>query len=144
MERVLAELLARLLAVAQAHPELEDTQVRERLDDAVHHGFLIPTPGYQLPNAFAMYSAEGDRAVRDALAWFLGAARAAAADEELDTFHKRLAAFQNSDVTVGPQQVGYNDYFGWADPKPYDESGKVIPRASKKAKRDGAADRPRE
>ena len=128
MEKVLAELLRRLAAIEDAHPEVGDTEVGERLDDAVHHGFLIPTPGYRLPDEFAMYSPEGDRAVRDALAWFLPAAVAAAAAEGLDTFHKRLPAFQNLEVTVGPERVCYNDFFGWADPTRYDESGNVIPR----------------
>lgn len=131
MEEVLAELLRRLAAIEDAHAEVGDTEVRERLDDAVHNGFLIPTPGYQLPDEFAMYSPEGDSAVQDALAWFLQAATAAAAAEGLDTFHKRLAAFQNLEVTVGPDQVCYNDFFGWADPQRYDTSGKVIPRRRK-------------
>jgi hypothetical protein len=131
VEKVLAELLRRLVAIEDAHAEVGDTAVRERLDDAVHHGFLIPTPGYQLPDEFAMYSPEGDRAVRGALVWFLPAATAAAAAEGLDTFHKRLAAFQNLEETVSPDQVCYNDFFGWADPQRYDESGKVIPRRRK-------------
>lgn len=128
MDQVLTELLKRLMTLEESHGEISDTEVRERLDDAVHHGFLIPTPGYQLPDKFAMYSPEGDRAVRDALAWFLPAASAAALAEGLSTFHERLEAFQNLDVTVGPQQVCYNDFFGWADPKRYDESGGVIRR----------------
>lgn len=144
MEQVLAELLKRLMAVEEAHDEVTDTDVRERLDDAVHHGFLIPTPGYRLPDEFAMYTPEGDRAVRDALAWFLPAATTAAATEGLDTFHKRLAAFQGSGVTVGPQWVCYNDFFGWANPERYDESGNVIPRRGEQAEQDAAADRPRD
>ena len=131
MEKVLAELLKRLAAVEDAHEEVGDTEVRERLDDAVHHGFLIPSPGYRLPDDFAMYSPEGDRAVRAALAWFLPAAAAAAAAEGLDTFHKRLAAFQNLEVTVGPDRVCYNDFFGWAAPERYDVSGNVLPRRGK-------------
>jgi hypothetical protein len=131
VEKVLAELLRRLVAIEDTHAEVGDTEVRERLDAAVHNGFLIPTLGYHLPDDFAMYSPVGDRAVRGALAWFLPAATAAAAAEGLDTFHKRLAAFQNLEVTVGPDQVCYNDFFGWADPQRYDESGNVIPRRRK-------------
>src|SRR5262245_35193746 len=71
VEKVLAELLERLAALEEAHDEVGDTEIRERLDDAVHHGFLIPTPGYRLPDGFAIYSPEGDQAVRDVLAWFL-------------------------------------------------------------------------
>src|SRR5262245_40472292 len=43
MEKVLAELLERLVVIAQAHGEVEDTEVQERLDDAVHRGFLLRT-----------------------------------------------------------------------------------------------------
>ena len=71
MEKVLAELLKRLMAVEEAHGEVSDTDVRERMDDAVHHGFLIPTHGYRLPDEFAMFTPEGNRVVKDALAWFL-------------------------------------------------------------------------
>jgi hypothetical protein len=133
VEEVLAELLKRLTVVERDHGEVTDTDVRERMDDAVHHGFLIPTPGYRLPDEFAMYTPEGDRAVRDVLAWFLTAATTAAAAEGLDTFHERLAAFQNRGVTVGPQQTCYNDFFGWGDPERYDELGNVIPRSSEPA-----------
>jgi hypothetical protein len=133
MKNVLAELLTRLVAVGQAHGEVTDTEVRERLDDAVHHGFLIPTPGYQLPDAFAMCSTEGDKAVKDVLAWFIPAATSAAAAEGLDNFHKRLAGFQNLDVTIGPQRVCYNDFFGWGNPKRYDERGNVIPLGGERA-----------
>jgi hypothetical protein len=127
VEKVLVELLERLAAISQDYGELQDTEVRERLDDAIHHGFLLPTPSYKLPNEFAMYSKEGNHAVHKILQWFLKAANAAADTEGLNTFHKRLAAFQNLDVTAGPQQLCYNDFFGWANPKRYDESGSVIP-----------------
>ncbi|HVK13452.1 MAG TPA: hypothetical protein VM597_32165 [Gemmataceae bacterium] len=122
----LADLLSRLLAVGEGHRELYDTTVRYRLDDAVHHGFLIPTPGYQLPDHFALYSAEGNVAVREALATCLPAARAAAEAGGLDTFHKRLAAFQNLAVRVGPKRNCYNDFFGYADPRRYDAAGNPI------------------
>ncbi len=131
MTKVLAELLERMDDIAEAHGEVAETEVRERLDEAVHDGFLIPTPGYELPDDFAMYSPEGNLAVRDVLAWFMPAATAAATSEGLDTFHKRLAAFQNLDVTVGPQRLCYNDFFGWANPERYDEHGNVIPRIDK-------------
>jgi hypothetical protein len=142
MEKVLAELLERLVVIVQAHAEVEGEAVEERLDDAVHHGFLIPTPGYRLPATFDMDSPEGDRAVREVLEWFLPAATAVAAAQGLDTFHKRLAAFQNLEVTVGPQQMCYNDFFGWANPEHYDERGNLIPRGGKQAEQSAPADGP--
>jgi hypothetical protein len=124
---VLAELLSRLIVVAKNHPEIEDTEVRERMDEAVYHGFLVQTVGYQLPNSFAMYSPQGDLAVKAVLEWFLPTARGLAAKAGIDTFHMRLAAFQDLDVTVGPQSMSYNDFFGWRNPKRYAENGNVIP-----------------
>lgn len=126
MQKVLAALLSKLCAVAENHPEVHDSEVRERMDDAVHNGFLIPTPGYRLPDTFAMFSTEGDLAVKEALAEFIDAAKNAAEAEGLDTFHKRLDSFQNLDVTVGPQRMCYNDFFGWAPPDQYDADGNVI------------------
>jgi hypothetical protein len=128
MEQVLAELLANLAAVEKEHRELSDTEVEEQTTDAVHHGFLIPTEGYELPEEFGMYSPEGDRAVRAALAAFLPAARAAAEAEGLTTFHQRLAAFQSFGVEVGPDWVCYNDFFRYANPERYDAAGNVIQR----------------
>lgn len=128
MEHVLAELLTNLAAVEEEHGELSDTEVEEQTTNAVHHGFLIPTEGYELPEEFGMYSPEGDRAVRAALAAFLPAARAAAEAEELATFHQRLTAFQNLGVVVGPQRACYNDFFRYTDPKRYDAAGNVIRR----------------
>ncbi len=128
MEQILAYLLSRLLVIGEAHGELYDTEVRERLDDAIHHGFLIPTHNYQLPEEFALYSEEANGAVKEALGDFLEAARDAASADGLSTFHQRLTAFQNLGVEVGPQRVCYNDFFGYADPKRYDEAGNVIRR----------------
>src|SRR5262245_66169090 len=101
MEKVLAELLERLVAIAHAHAEVEGEAVEERFDDAVHHGFLIPTPVYRLPDTFDMDSPEGDRAVREVWEWFLPAATAASACGGLDTLHKRLGAFRNPEVQCG-------------------------------------------
>jgi hypothetical protein len=126
MEQVLAELLTNLAAVEKEHPELSDTEVEEQTTAAVHDGFLSPTEGYELPEEFGMYSPEGDRAVRAALAAFLPAARAAAEAEGLVTFHQRLAAFQGSAVEVGPDHVCYNDFFRYTDPDRYDAVGNFI------------------
>jgi hypothetical protein len=128
MEQVLARLLSRLLIISQAHKEVYDTDVRERLDDPIYHGFLIPNPSYELPDDFALFSEEGNRAVKEALAEFLAAARAVASAEGLSTFHQRLAAFQNLEVRVGSKRACYNHFFSYTDPKWYDAAGNVIKR----------------
>jgi hypothetical protein len=127
MEDVLLELLHRLEIIGDAHEELFDSDVREAMDGTVFYGFIKPRPGYILPDNFAMFSDEGNSLVKHALAWFLPAARAAGVRSGLDTFHKRLAAFQNLEVRT-PQKNCYNQFFGWSNPEEFDEAGNVVPR----------------
>src|SRR5262249_32003166 len=119
---------SRLLVISETHKEVYDTEVRERLDDSIYHGFLIPNPNYELPDEFSLFSEEGNRAVKEALAEFLQSAREAAQLEGISTFHQRLAAFQNRGVRIGPKKVCYNHFFGYTDPKCYDAAGNVIGR----------------
>ena len=126
MNEVLLQLLHRLEAVGDEHDELYDSDVREAMDNAVFCGFLKPQFDYILPDKFAMYTPEGDRKVRRVVEWFLPTARAAADRCGLDTFHKRLKAFQNLDVCTARQNT-YNDFFGWADPELFDQNGNVFP-----------------
>lgn len=125
MDKLLAKLLERLATVAVDHPEIRDSEVRESLGDALYHFFLCSTPDYTLPDSFAMYTPEGDRRVREVLIWFLPLVYAAGLVENLDTFHKRLAVFQNSEVSTLPEQWHVDDYFGWQwiDPNLLDENG---------------------
>jgi hypothetical protein len=125
VEDVLLELLRRLEAVGDEHGELFDSDVREAMDDAVFYGFIKPKPGYTLPDKFAMFTPEGDRKVREVLAWFLPVAREAAERARLDTLHKRLRAFQNLDIRTA-RKNDYNDFFGWFNPELFDEAGNVI------------------
>jgi hypothetical protein len=123
MEPVLLELLHRLEAIG----ELFDSAVREAMDDAVFDGFIKPRPGYVLPDKFAMFSDQENRRVKEALVWFLPAAWEAAERDGLDTFQKRLAAFQNLAVRT-ERQNDYNDFFGRSNPELFDEAGNVIRR----------------
>jgi hypothetical protein len=124
LDSVLLELLHRLEAIGNSHEELFDSAVREAMDDVVTYGFLKPKSDFVLPTAFAMFSAEADQQIADAFAWFLPAADEAAKLDALDTFQKRLSAFQNLEVRT-EQKNDYNDFFGWANPKDYDEAGNV-------------------
>jgi hypothetical protein len=127
VDDVLLELLYRLEAVGDAHGELFDSDFREAMDAAVFYGFIKPKAGYALPETFALFTPEGDRKVREVLAWFLPAARQAAERTGLDTFHKRLWAFQNLEVRTA-RKNDYNDFFGWSNPELFDEAGNVIRR----------------
>jgi hypothetical protein len=130
MDRVLLELLRRLEAIGEQYEELFDSEVREAMDAAVWSGFIAPVPGYVLPDKFGMYSEEADDLVRRALSGFLDAATEASRIHGLDTFHKRLAAFQNHDIRT-TQQNDFNDFFGWANPAEFDKDGRFFGSARK-------------
>jgi len=124
MQAILRRLLDRLDAVAERHDEVGDTEVREAMSAAVLDGFLRPVPGFVLPDRYAMFSDDGDRSVRQALAEFLPAAGRHAAEAGLASFHERLSAFQDGDVRSAAGSF-FDDYFGWANPKDYDADGAV-------------------
>jgi hypothetical protein len=124
---ILRRLLDRLDAIAEQHEEVGDTDVREAMSDAVFDGFLRRVAGFELPERFAMFSKEGDRLVRQALAEFLPAANRHAGEAGLASFHERLTAFQDSAVQSAAGSY-YDDYFGWANPKDYDAEGTVVAR----------------
>lgn len=123
-DKVLLELLQQLEAIGNSHEELFDSAVREAMDDVVTDGFLKPKSDFELPSAFAMFSGEADQQIADAFAWFLPAANEAAEVDALDTFQKRLTAFQNLDVRT-KKKNDYSDFFGWANPKDFDEAGNI-------------------
>jgi hypothetical protein len=122
MKQLLRRLLNRLERVGEAHPEIFDTDVREAMGGAVFDGFVRPRTGFLLPDDFAMFSPEGNLAVREALAEFIESANLDAAGTGLSGFNARLAAFQDGKV-VSRGGNYYDDFFGWADPDQFDRDG---------------------
>jgi len=92
----------------------EDTAVREAMYDAVHKSYIAPASGYALPDEFGMFSPEGDKKVRAALAKFLAHPEVIAAGKDLKTPKQRLDAFQDSEVESNEGNC-YDEYFGHAD-----------------------------
>jgi hypothetical protein len=127
MQTILRRLLDQLDAIAEQHGEVGDTAVREAMSDAVFDGFLRPGSAFALPDRYAMFSEEGDRLVKRALAEFLPAANHSAAEAGLSTFHERLSALQDGDVRSAGGSY-FDDYLGWADPEDYEASGALKPR----------------
>jgi hypothetical protein len=127
MEQILLELLLRLEAIGDRDESLFDTVVREKMGDAVFFGFIKPRPGFVLPDDYGMPEEE-NRAIKAALGAYIEAARALAPGAGLDTFHKRLAAFQNSAVRTTEQMNDFDDFFGWFSPELFDEAGNVRQR----------------
>lgn len=126
MEELLRQLLNRLEEIGRDHEELYDTDCREQMSDAVMSSFVRATNDLALPDTFGLYTAGANTAVREALSAYIDLARSKATDLGLHGFHDRLAAFQNQQVTSDEQGNFYDDYFGYSDPKNFDESGNVI------------------
>ena len=124
MERALRTFLERLEAVQGEYDGLGETDVRELMGRDILRGFLRREPGFVPSGEYGLDPAANQR-VGDAIARFVKAARVAAQREGLDSFHRRLAAFQNLDVwTAGGSD--YNDFFGYAEAAWFDASGNAL------------------
>ncbi len=61
MEELLRELLADLAAIVERHKGIDNAE--ELMTDCIFDGFVKPAPGFTLPVAFGMATAEGDALV---------------------------------------------------------------------------------
>ena len=125
MELLLRELLTKLLLIQGDHPDFESEAVEEALSEVIYHGFLRLESDYQLPDNFGLETSEANRQLQEVLGHFLRHANDYAQSHGM-TFHQRLAAFQNPEVTVGPQRHGYNDFFRYFPPSRFDSVGNPV------------------
>lgn len=125
MQEELLRLLERLEQIGEAHPDLFNSEVRQAMSNALVDGFARLVPDFALPTSFRMLSAEGNEEVRAALALFLEVARPLAIQQELRTFHQRLAAIQNSAVRTD-EGNDFDEFFGMSNPAFFNERGEVI------------------
>ena len=124
MEQLLLELLLKLEPI-WAYEPFNDRVSGGKMLASVFGLFIRPEPGYELPHDFGL-SAEENRIIRDALQAYTEAARALAPALGINTFHKRLAAFQNDAVVTQREKLHYADIFGHTPPKQFDEEGNPI------------------
>lgn len=115
MKKLLQALLDDMSAIAEQHGEVFDTDVKEQMGQAIDHEFIAPLKDYVLPDEFGMFEAEGNAAVKAALAKFIAAAEATARKQGLLTRNERLAAFQDIDVRTTDGEYAYDDFFGHVD-----------------------------
>lgn len=114
MKKALKQLLNGMdKMVEEGYDEVEDTDVRERMHDAIYKMLVEPVGGYQLPDEFGMFSAKGNQRVKATLTKFFNHPEFAAA-QKLPTPKARLDAFQDDDV-VSSEDSTYDDYFGYND-----------------------------
>ncbi|WP_406694402.1 hypothetical protein V5E97_25330 [Singulisphaera sp. Ch08] len=126
MDQILLELLMRLEAIGERDESLFDTVVREKMGDPIFYGFIKPEPGYVLPDDYGMPDEE-NRLIKAALGTYIEGARPLATTLGIDSFHERLAAFQNLDVRT-EQKNDYDDFFGWMNPDLFDQAGNLRTR----------------
>ncbi len=107
----LKRLLDALDVIDEKDDDLTDTEVRERMYEAVYNGFIVQTPGYTLPSDYYLYKVkECNAMVRQALADFVSAACKSGSA----TAKQRFAEFQD-DTVFSDAGHDYNWYFGSAD-----------------------------
>jgi hypothetical protein len=124
VDELLLNLMRQLEVVGDHDESLYDTVVREKMGDPIFFLFIKPQPDYVLPDDFGM-SDEDNRVIKAALQGYIQGALALAPTLGLDTFHKRLAAFQNSKICT-EKTNSFDDFFGWCNPEVFDEVGNVI------------------
>ena len=125
MEKALRQFLARLEAIDEDHEGLGDTNVRDHMGADVLRGFFRREPDFSPSGEYGL-NPEANRLIARTIGRFVIAACAAADQEGLDTFHKRLGAFQNDAVRT-VDGSNYNDFFGVLDGSRFDASGNELP-----------------
>ena len=98
MDKLLLELLETLEEIGRSHEEIFDTVCREEMGNAVFQLFIKPSPNYDLPDDFGLFSADANQRVKTALRQYSASASELATKLGIADFHARWAAFQNGDV----------------------------------------------
>ncbi len=124
MEDILLELLKKLEAIGEKHEELFDSDVRQRMSNAVLDAFVRQSSA--VPEDFGLYSSEANSEVHAALEHYVSEANARASVLGLSRFADRLAALQNRLVRTPGQKNDFDDFFGYSPPEAFDEAGRVI------------------
>ena len=126
MDDLLRQLLNALDVVGRSNGEIFDTVCRERMSDPVFHLFILPDPKYTPPDNYGLQTPDANVTVKNAILSYCSAANALATDLEMNSFHDRLAAFQNKDLASDVEQTYFDDFFGWMSPENFDSDGKVV------------------
>ncbi|HKV12052.1 MAG TPA: hypothetical protein VJ725_28160 [Thermoanaerobaculia bacterium] len=91
----MAALLEDLERIGDVHPEIYDTDVRERMGEVVNRVLIRQSGDVQVPEDLGMFSAEGNRALRECLEQNLRNLKAVFEVFSLDTEAKRQRSFFN-------------------------------------------------
>lgn len=113
MRDALVRFLDALEAIGVDHDEVYDTDVRERLAEAIEHNLITPTGPIETPTKLGMFSDEADERVAAALGAYLTDARRQADVAGLDEAARRGAVW-DPDATSGSGAT-VDEFLGWVD-----------------------------
>ena len=108
----LSGLLDALEEVAEQHREIFDTDVRERMWEAIQHRYVRLERAYDIPLDLGMFSEDGNRHLRQALDQHLHNLVATAGIFTLDTEAKRLQTISSPAVRSRHRGYTFEDFFG--------------------------------
>jgi hypothetical protein len=112
IKKALRQLLSAFDKIYAKHEELGDSDVRDRVSDAIQNAFIKPAPKYKLPFNFGMFSEEANKMVQTAVQRFLEHPQVVAGRKSLKTAEERLKAFQDFDVETS-EGTNVFEYFGY-------------------------------
>ncbi len=125
MKEILFTLLEKLEKVGELNEEIYDSECREKMDDAIWNGFIVPDTKYQLSNNFGLYSNNANNIVKSAIQEYIVNASKVATDRNM-SFLDRLAAFQDNSVFTSIDKNSYNDFFGYSNPEEFNSTGEWL------------------
>jgi len=114
MELILKTLLDHLDLISEEHAEILDSDVRDKLSEAIFNSYIDPIDDYDLPQDFGLFTNSGNQDVRTALKTFIDNAIPIAIQFELITPSLKLGEFQNDQVESTNGSV-YDDFFGYSE-----------------------------
>ena len=112
MREPLVRFFDALEAIGAEHEELYDTDVRERIGAALEQQLIAGSQG-EVSESFGMFSSEGDRLVRDAVASYLGEARPIADALNLGEAARRAAVWDAE--AASSEGTPVDEFLGWVD-----------------------------
>ncbi len=113
MREPLVRFLEALEAIGVEHGEVYDTDVRERMADAVEQRLITRSRQGELSDDFGMFSPEGNRLVRDAVASYLAEAGPIADALNLDEAARRASVWDAEAASTKGMPV--DEFLGWVD-----------------------------
>jgi hypothetical protein len=105
-------VLESLEEIGDAHPELYDTDVRERLWQILEHRVVRAETDYPIPSDLGMFSDDANRKLHAVLERGLSNLLLAFEVCGLRTAEQRLHSLQNPGIKTPRHQYTYEEFFG--------------------------------